>query len=240
MEYTAIILRNDPFRESDRTITMFTLEDGLVRLIAKGSQKIMSKNATSLETGVLSIVGVAHGKELSYVTSAYAESYFSAIRSDIVKSASVLYISHLFARVFREYDAHEQYWYTYRSWLEALCVYETMTLTLVDAIVLRMLSALGFTPDLSPSGVAFRISVGRTVTLEEAKQALAQGEQVIRVDAACLEVLRSALSDDWDTVQSLSVDADTATTVHRIVYAYVEYQLERPLTDWERMIYSFT
>lgn len=239
MEYTAIILRSDPFRESDRTIFMFTHEVGLVRLIAKGSQKITSKNATALEPGVLSIVGVAAGKELSYVTSAQAEEHFSKIRTDLLKSASVLYLSHLLARTLKEHDAHTALWQTYLGWLSAINTDTVFQLRMIDAMVFRMLAQIGFSPDLSGTGIAFSIADGRVVDTDTARILIQDNQQVIKIDTEIIETLRRLLTADWDVVQTVPIAQHTAATVHRIIYQYAQYHLERTIADWERMVYSF-
>lgn len=239
MEYTAIILRSDPFRESDRTITMFTREAGLVRLIAKGSQKITSKNVTALEPGVLSIVGVAAGKELSYVTSAQAEEQFTAIRTDLLKSAAVLYMSHLLARTLREHDAHTTLWQTYLGWLTALSTETPFQLRMIDAMVLRMLAHIGFTPDLGGVGIAFSIADGGVVDADTARSMIQSKQQVVKVDEEIVDTLKRLLTEAWDSLQETPIAQHTAATVHRIIYEYAQYHLEREIADWERMVYSF-
>lgn len=238
MQHTAIILRTDPFRESDRVVTLFSLEHGLVRLIAKGTQKITSKNAPALEPCTLAMVGEAAGKELSYITSVQPEKTYSGIRTDLLKSAAGLYVSHLLAKLLKEQDPHTALWQDTVAWLE---VFDTapFQLRFIDAYVFRMLAALGFEPDLSGEGIALSISDGTVVDTNRARTLIQEKKQVIKVDADIVRMLQAFISADWETIAGLSIPTHQVATIHRIIFEYARYHLERDIADWERVIHSF-
>lgn len=239
MNYTAIVLRTDAFRESDRTVTLLTKEDGLVRLIAKGSLKSTSKNASSLEPCTLSIVGVAPGKELSYITSMQQEEFFAPVRSDLRKSAAALYAMHLLTRTLKEHDPHERLFEDTCTWLSALSTDTPFQIRMIDAYVLRTLAAIGFAPDISNTDIAFSIADGTCVSAETAKQLLLEKKPVVPVTEEVLLVLHQFMTSSWKAVQEIEINAKTAITVHRIVYEYAQYHLERELADWDHVIHSF-
>jgi DNA repair protein RecO (recombination protein O) len=239
MECTAIILRSDPYKEFDRVVTVFTREYGILRLIAKGSQKIVSKNAVALEPATISIIGIAEGKELSYITSAQADVHMSQIRTDILKSVATLYVLHFLARTLKEHDPHESLWYDLVGWLQMLNTTVPFQLRCVDACVLRIMVQLGFAPDLSGYGVAFSISDGSLVDTATARSLLLGRQEVIPITKEAVEVMHTWLHADWPTIFAKVIDMSAAVAVHRTVYAYTMYHLERDIADWEKIIYSY-
>jgi DNA repair protein RecO (recombination protein O) len=246
MEHTAIILRTDPFRESDRIVTLFSSETGLLKLIAKGSQKITSKNASSLEPGLLIVVGIANGKELEYITSVQTIESFVAIRNDLRKSAAVLYVSHFLARTLKERDAHPELFAMYMQWLVYLNTHEYQ-MRLVDSFIFRVMAALGFKPVLNASAVsavteglvAFGIVAGGVLTREEAREYINKGTEVIAIDDATKCAIVHCLQSTWPELASVQFSRPIAVSVHRIIFAYTRYYLERDIADWERVIHSF-
>jgi DNA repair protein RecO (recombination protein O) len=238
MSHTSIILRTDPIKESDRTVTLFSLEHGLVRLIAKGSQKITSKNATALEPCTLALVGTAAGKELSYVTSVQPEELFQGVRSDLLKSAAGLYVTHFLARVLKEQEPHAALWQDMVLWLEALAA-APFQIRMVDAFVLRTMCQLGFRPNLVAPGIAFSIASGGIVDQETAREELRTNQQVIRIDEATIAALQLMIEGSWEDIQACLFEGNMPSTIHRIILGYAEYHLERKLSDWEKVIHSF-
>lgn len=239
MECSGIILRSDPYKEHDRVVTVFTREYGVLRLIAKGSQKIISKNAVALEPATLSIIGIAEGKELSYITSAQAELHMTHIRTDMLKSVATLYILHLIARTLKEHDPHAVLWDDLFAWLQMLNTTAPFQLRCVDAYILRLMVQLGFAPDLSSEGVAFSISDGCLVDTVTARSLLLARQEVIPITMEALGVINTWLNADWSTIAKDIIDMSTAVTLHRIIYAYTTYHLERDVADWEKIIYSY-
>lgn len=241
MQCTAIILRSDPFKESDRIVTLFSREYGVLRLIAKGSQKITSKNAIALEPATISIIGIAEGKELSYITSAQADVQMTHIRTDMLKSVAALYILHLVSRTLKEHDPHEVLWEDLAAWLHMLNSEVPFQLRIVNAFVLRMMAAIGFAPDLgdTQNAVAFSISDGGLVDKDTARLRITERQQVIKVDTDVVLTLQTWLTVPWNTLLEPVIELQTSVALHRIVYEYTKYHLERDIADWEKMIYSY-
>jgi DNA repair protein RecO (recombination protein O) len=90
-----IILSRVNFGEADRILTLFTLEEGKTKIIAKGSRKIKSKLASHIEPFSVGNYFVAEGKSFYILAGAEAVNHNEALTSelDLYKDAS--YVSEL-------------------------------------------------------------------------------------------------------------------------------------------------
>ena len=94
-KYTSIILGKIDIGETDRIYTIYTLEGGKLRVVAKGVRKPQAKLAGHLENFFLSDVFIAKGKGMGKITGAITEENFQLLREDpdiimdVFKSISV-------------------------------------------------------------------------------------------------------------------------------------------------------
>ena len=78
----AIILRNLPLGEADKSIVMFTQDLGLIKAQAKGVRYEKSKLSSKLQDATLSEVGLVRGKNSWRLTSAIEiKNYFRSLRT---------------------------------------------------------------------------------------------------------------------------------------------------------------
>jgi DNA repair protein RecO (recombination protein O) len=119
-KYTAIILASRDISEYDRLYFMYTLEQGLVKVAAKGVRRPAAKLAGHLEPGTLSEVYIARSRGRGQVTSAITLSDFSHIKKDFEKLSNVLNIFSFFMRVFSEDEKDERIFKLLREYLEII------------------------------------------------------------------------------------------------------------------------
>src|SRR3989344_1202679 len=82
IRYNAIVLKKKEVGETDRLYTLYTQEQGKVRLIAKGVRKSEAKLAGQLETLMQGMVMVVKGRGAGKIAGALAEKNFFHIRTD--------------------------------------------------------------------------------------------------------------------------------------------------------------
>ncbi|MBU0619728.1 DNA repair protein RecO [Patescibacteria group bacterium] len=81
----AIILNQKPFKEHDVKITVYTIDQGKLELIARGVKKIKSKLAGHLEPICLSNIMVVHGRYFNYIGSAVSKNCYLNIKNNLDK-----------------------------------------------------------------------------------------------------------------------------------------------------------
>ncbi len=92
---TGVILRERQMGESDRIITVLTREIGLIEVTAKGSMKITSKTASSVQLFMYSKLCVNPSRNRYYLNSAEPINTFYNVRLDVEKYTLACYFSEL-------------------------------------------------------------------------------------------------------------------------------------------------
>ncbi|MBP5993507.1 MAG: DNA repair protein RecO [Candidatus Moranbacteria bacterium] len=82
LRYTAIVLKKKEVGETDRLYTLYTEEQGKVRVVAKGVRKPEAKLASQLETLTYGLVIVVKGRGMGKIAGAVAEDFFPQLRND--------------------------------------------------------------------------------------------------------------------------------------------------------------
>ncbi len=81
-KYTGIILNKHDVGETDRIYTVYTLEGGKIRSLAKGVRKPHAKLAASLENITLADVTIIRSRGLGKITGSIVENNFSSLKCD--------------------------------------------------------------------------------------------------------------------------------------------------------------
>lgn len=94
-ECSAIVIGAMDYREADRIVTLFTLEHGKVRVIARGARKSRRRFAASLELFARIRAGMKLGEGLSTLLEADLETVYPGIRKDLGRIALAGYACEL-------------------------------------------------------------------------------------------------------------------------------------------------
>ncbi|KKQ61093.1 MAG: repair protein RecO protein [Parcubacteria group bacterium GW2011_GWC1_38_22] len=81
-KYTGIILNKWDVGETDRIYSIYTLEGGKIRSLAKGVRKSHAKLASSLENITLADITIVRARGLGKITGSIVEQNFSALKQD--------------------------------------------------------------------------------------------------------------------------------------------------------------
>lgn len=94
----SIVLRHSDWGEADRILTLYTLEMGKVRAIAKGVRKVRSRKAGHLEPFTHVQLMLAQGRDLLIVTQAETIEPFMALREQLMLPTYAAYVVELLDR----------------------------------------------------------------------------------------------------------------------------------------------
>jgi len=95
----AVVLRRRDSGESDRRLTLLTLEIGKIDAIAKGARKAASRLAGSSDPLTAGIMTLAFGKRNEYITQVQPQSSFRGLRSDYDRLTYGLALAELYESV---------------------------------------------------------------------------------------------------------------------------------------------
>src|SRR3989339_344089 len=231
----ALVLQRREIGEFDQIISLYTEERGRVDLLAKGVKRITSKNSAHLEPFSLVQVDWVKGKELDRLLTAQSLQVFSPIRKDGQKSWLASAMMSVLARVLSPGEKDPRLFALVVQWLDLLATVPQTSDLFADALVLRVLSILGFSPELTkcadcgqPVAKNFVDEKGGLVCDQcrgTAQGTLLSGEEIVDLQLLCFA--------SWEQIFSLNLAKITHKRIHDLVYHFLCFVTEKSLPDWK-------
>ncbi len=135
--------------ESDKIITLFSAERGLIRAVAKGARKPGSKIAGRAEVLVVNNLLLANGRSLDIITQAEGIETFKTIRSDLIRLSYALYYAELTVHMGQGLNQEsEAYFEMLVNALRQLANLKEEPTSLCLNFQLSLLQLLGLSPEL--------------------------------------------------------------------------------------------
>lgn len=143
----AFVLSSFDYGDSDRIVSLFTLEHGRVKAFARGARKSRKRFGPALEP-FARIEAEARLKEgLSTLQQAEVRAIYPAIRADLAGIAHALYSCELLDQITPEWVALPRLFRLFNAWLDHLEA-ETATAAGRRFFEVNLLNILGYRPSL--------------------------------------------------------------------------------------------
>jgi DNA repair protein RecO (recombination protein O) len=95
--FRGIVLRRTNQGESDRRLTLMTLERGKIDVVAKGSRKAPGRLSAVTEPLSVATFSIAEGKRTRFLTQAVPESAYVHLRQDFLRLSAAIATAELFS-----------------------------------------------------------------------------------------------------------------------------------------------
>lgn len=235
----AIVIKKTKFGEADRLLTLFTLEHGKIRAIAKGAMRPKSKLGGNVELLTHSLLMLARGRNLDIITQAQTLNNFISIRDNLDLISCGFYVAELID-TFTEEDVEDR------------PLFELLLNTLKDLaeskdgdrilryFELRVLDHLGYRPQLFECA-----NCGKDLLPETNYFSHVQGGALCRdcgypditaniMSVNALKVLRFWLQSDFATAARVKLNGELTKELTALLRENVRYVLEKELKslDW--------
>lgn len=225
---TAIILKNESWRESDARIIAYSPSKGKLELMARGAKKNNSKLAGHLEPITLSELMIVRGKNYDYAGSAIARESHPSIKNNLTKLNLAGGILRLFDRLVKPeypdlnlYNILESFLFELDRWPEEdSFVLENRGALWQAAFALQAMSLLGYHPTISDCQAChkdFIISEHNFFSLEkgglvcEACRHRENQQLLLVVSKDCIFAVESIVSRGWqEIIKSLELNNSAA------------------------------
>jgi DNA repair protein RecO (recombination protein O) len=119
-KYTGIILDKRNVGETDRIYSIYTLESGKIRVLAKSVRKANAKLAGFLENFTLAEIFTAKSQGMGKITGSLVISDFSSIRKDIDIIKDIFISVRLLDKLIKEENSDPEIFNLLRNYLEAM------------------------------------------------------------------------------------------------------------------------
>ncbi len=234
----AIVLKRLNLGEADRIVTLYTPTAGKLRAIAKGARRPASRLAGHLELFCLSVLQLAHGRELDVVTQAETSAAYRNVREDLALTSQAFCALELVDRFTPDHLENRALFVLLRELLDALDRPSPSALAL-HYFELHALAALGYRPQLTgcvtcqaailPGANGFSHLLGGALC-----PACAPAEPSARpIPVSVLKTLRYLQRTAPLAAVRLAVGEDVRRGVEAVLRAYTEAVGERRLRAGE-------
>lgn len=142
-----IIIRRAKFGEADRLLTIYTEKKGKVKVIARGSRKILSKLAGHIEPFYFSNLVIIKGKNIDTLAGAELIDDFSGLRESVLKTAHAYYISEVLDNLITEAETAPEIFNLLLGTLQSLKNINSSWL--LRHFEIQLLAQLGHKPELT-------------------------------------------------------------------------------------------
>ncbi|KKQ27136.1 MAG: repair protein RecO protein [Candidatus Magasanikbacteria bacterium GW2011_GWC2_37_14] len=140
-----LVLSRRNFREADQIISLYTLEQGKVEVLARGVKKITSKNSAHLEPFSYIDAEIIPGKELPHLGAVQSLEYFSHIRQDLQKSLVASFVVNFLNKILHDGEKDERLFTVTLDFIKYLNQESTVcNLELIDGYIVKLLHCLGY------------------------------------------------------------------------------------------------
>lgn len=230
----AIVLRRHDLGEADRIVTLYTLNHGKIRAVAKGVRRPTSKLGGHLELFTHSQVLLARGRNLDIITQAETLTPFLGLREDLWRAGQAYCAAELLDRLTEEQLENQAIFRLLVQTLGRVAEVRRPDLA-VRFFEIQLFGLLGYRPELrhcvrcrqpiEPAETGFSVSEGG-VLCPVCQEAICLARPL---SLNGLKVLRLFQQGDWAMVNRLRLDPAITEEVELLLRAYTQYVVESQL-----------
>lgn len=234
----AIVLRRKDFGEADRLLTLFTPDEGKIRVLAKGIRKPRSRKAGHLELYTRSNLLLAKGRDMDIITQAVTVEAYRPIREDLLRSTYGSYFIELLDRFTPEEAENKPLYDLLAQGLGWLSQATDLALA-ARYYELQLLGMAGYQLELF-----YCVVGGEKVVAEDQFYSAAAGgvvcpkcgetpEGAFRISLGALKVLRHMIRNPYEVVRELKLSLAVQAEIEKVILRTITYHLERQLKSTE-------
>lgn len=253
----AIVLGRKDFREYDQLVSFYVREQGKIELLARGVKKIVSKNSAHLEPFSYVFIESVQGKDINLLTNVVPINFFTDIRNDFRKSLAAGFVVSFMDKIIEVGEYDERVFINFLNWLKFVEKDNKMKNILIDGFVMRLLSQLGFTPEIEHCvvcGTAFKDIIKNSLISEKSiksgfyfsggglicQNCRPEKEKIKEkiIDCGLKEVsnLQVILNADWSIINTFEMEKDEEKKLHDLIYEFTLFHTEKKIANWNALL----
>lgn len=231
-----LVLRHFEYGEADRILSIFTLEHGKIRAIAKGVRKIASRKAGHLEPLTRANLFFASGQNLAIITQAETIDPYLKLKSDLALMSYASYVIELLDRFTYEEGQNRDLYNLVVATLTRL-EENPLVKTVVHYYEVRLLDLMGFRPNLSQCSKCGKeiVAVDQYFTPEGGGVYCVEcgrsQQDAWRISVEALKYFRHFQRSKYSQIEKLEVPPSAELELSALVERYMSYLLERGLNS---------
>ncbi|MFQ5629334.1 MAG: DNA repair protein RecO [bacterium] len=229
----AIILRTAKMGETSKLLTLYSLKDGILKLIAKGARSPKSRMGGTLET--LNVVEVVYyeksNRDLQFLSQASIVFAPKNLLKDAERTVMAMVCTEMIARLEKEQNPNASIFGLLRAALEAFNQENANGRLILFAFQMQLLRFLGFAPDLSQcASCGTGQSIKWQFQLTDAKlycnECLQSLNSGFSLQAATLSGLRKLAKTPLTNITAIEIARTSQAEIYNFLTAFYSNHLE--------------
>lgn len=234
-KYTGIILNKRDIGETDRICTIYTLEGGKIRSMAKGVRKAHAKLASSLENIILADITIVRTQGLGKITGSIIENNFTALKNNCNAVLETFSALGLFDKLVDFENPDQSVFELLKNYLEtvdtcALNKNDEKHILLRLGFIIKLLHELGYAIEanacvmcrgaLSENSPMFSAQHGGTLCVSCGGENL---DAAIIIRANAIKIIRLFLQNKMSTLAKIKATKEDCDSVHLTVDEFLRW-----------------
>ncbi|MFC1662673.1 DNA repair protein RecO [Patescibacteria group bacterium] len=226
----ALTLRRENIGEYDRRYTFYTKRYGKVVAIGRGTHKILSKLAGTLEPYRVIEINLASGKTNNTIIAAETINGRNGLWSGETTLVQAAFISEIVDTLIQPEQADKNVWQLITQVYGELYKPSMVSNILGSFFIVRLLTILGFGPELHNC-----INCHQRLKSEPATMVISRGlacQQCkirgIRITTNVIKIIRLMQRGNWPLVKKLSASNEDITLLSSVTYKLLGQHLAKP------------
>lgn len=234
-KYTGIILNKRNVGETDRIYTLYTLEGGKIRSLAKGVRKSHAKLASSLENITMADITIVRARGMGKITGSIVENNFSKLKGDYDALIDVFSGLNMFDKLVDFENPDPRVFALLREYLETIefCSANGIAekfLLLRMGFAVKLLNELGYAIEvnacsscgnkLSMDFLSFSSSSGG-VLCENCHSS--SGSPVFPIRANVVKMIRLFLKNNITSLSKIKASKEDCDNLHQVVDDFIRW-----------------
>ncbi len=230
---SSLVIRQRDLGEADRVIILYTAERGKLSAVAKGVKRGRSKLAGGLQLFSHAQVQLAAGRSLEVATQVQPIELFYRLREEMSRYVYACYVAELLDNLVDEGRSDRAVFDLLLATFRALDAGADPP-TVVHAFELRLLSRLGYGPEITHC-----VNCRAPAKTAKAGFSVPQGgvicgrclstHRAVALGPAALRAMRELVELPVEQLAARRLSSSVRDELDRILRAFVDYQLSRPL-----------
>ncbi|MCL5039404.1 MAG: DNA repair protein RecO [Firmicutes bacterium] len=232
----ALVLKSQDLNEADKLLTLFSLEDGKIRAVARGARRSRNRLLAPSQPFSHSHLLLFPGKGLDTVSQGEITESFRSLREDLTKMVFSSYAAELVDEFSQERDKSPAVFYLLLEFFRFLSQDKPPEIGL-RFFQLQLLTSVGFRPELGQcvncgavldggaksAPPAFSPALGGVLCPRCSREA----EKVMGLSAGGLASLQFLLTATWPTLSRFRPQPEQMAELERLLEAYIDERLEK-------------
>jgi DNA repair protein RecO (recombination protein O) len=230
----AIVLRHIDWGEADRILTLFSLEMGKIRALAKGVRKLRSRKAGHLEPFTRASLQLARARDLPIITQADTLDVYMPLREELLMPTYAALVVELLDRFTYEEGENRALYRLLANTLSRLSAGHNPDLV-IHFYELRLLDLVGFRPHLFHCANCGREIQAQDQFFSPERGGVlcpdcGRGSPGVRpVSMNALKYMRHFQRSSYIEASKALIPAPVYREIENLLHDYITYHLERNL-----------